>query len=241
MKFLEILTIVFFLVSGTIQFTPNPIAYEDYYTADALTNYLLTHTDYWSPNSLFFQFDWYIPLDQVNLILLAMTEIYNKYGLNGIFLILDTRAHYGDITNYSNQVLVQLASKFNYVQDNMYVVILQYTPGDYGAAWGLDISISTGGSYARSYLSNSEAKSLINKWGPYLKYYTYDNVIGLIADLKTAMDTDDSLPTWAIILIVIGALLVLCCCGGGGYYYKKHSDAQTTDFGNGVNVNAGHF
>lgn len=237
---LGILLFAIFLVSVK-SFTPNPVAYSDYYTASALVTYLRSHQYYWTSNSLFFQFDWYITQDEVAKILNQMNGIYQTYGLNGIFLILDVRAGISDINSYSAEVCKQLEAQMGYKRDNMYIVIIQYTVGDYGGSWKLQMSITTGGSYARGYLSDSEAKELINTYGPALKVYNYDNMYNLIYDISVYMSKDDSLSGWSIAVIVIVVLVLLCCGGGGGYYYKKRAGARTNDMGGGIHVNSGQF
>lgn len=247
---LGILLFSIFLVSVK-SFTPNAVQYSDYNSAGALINYLAKNTYYYTPNSLFFQFDWYITQDEVAKLLAIMTEIYNAYGLNGVFLILDARAGISDINTYSAEVCKQLEYQMGYKRDYMYIVIIQYTVPDYYkvGGWELSFSITTGGSYARHYLPDSDAKKLINTYGPYLKSYTYDNMYSLVYDIKVYMNShandewvDDSpLGTGSIIIIVIVVLVLLCCGGGGGYYYKKRSEARTNDMGGGIHVNSGQF
>ena len=167
-----------------------------------------------------------------------MEGIYRDYQLIGLFLILDINAGINDIDTYSKNVMEQLEYQMNYRRDNMYMVIIQYTVGDYGGSWQLKMSITTGGEYARGYISDSEAKDLIDEYGPYIKVYNYNNMLRLINGIRDAVDT--SLSGWAIALIVLAVLILICCGGGGGYYYTKRR-AQSHDMGGGIHVTSGQF
>ena len=239
-----------FLLSAILLFTlsyqQTPLPYSDYNSANALLTYLLSHAQYYSPNSLFFQFAWYISQSEVNAILAKMTDIYNKYGLNGVFLILDQRAGIADIRAYTADVIRLLESNFQlFRRDYVYEVVLQYLPDSYSSSWSLDIAISTGGSYARSYLPDSACDKLVDTYGPTLKHYTSTNMLALIRDIDYVMDQQassvgSSLSFGEIILYVVIAICILACCGGGGYYTKRRYDSKTTDEGGGIHVTSGH-
>ena len=118
-----------------------------------------------------------------------MTDIYNKYMLNGVFLVLDKNAGISDINTYVAKVCQKLEDQVGYKRDNMYIVVLQYTVGEYGGSWGLTVSVTTGGKYARKYLPDYESVNLINKFGPSLKSYNYKNVQEFISEISDVMDS----------------------------------------------------
>ena len=188
MKSLVILIFAFFFVSVK-SFTPNPVAYSDYNTSVSLMSYLKSHPEYYSSNSLFFQFDWYITKYEIQIILKIMTDIYKDYGLNGVFLILDEKAGINDINAYVAKLCQKLEDYFGYKRDSMYIVVMKYYVGVYGSSWNYIFSITTGGKYARKFLPDYEAQNLINKFGPTLKSYNYKNVQSLLTAISDVMDS----------------------------------------------------
>lgn len=239
MKSVRILLLAFFLFL-TESLALNPVSYSDYNTPEALISYLTSNTYYYTSNSLFFQFDWYISRTEVNQILYMMDNIYNKYKLNGVFLILDINAGIYDMNVYTNQLCKNLENKMGFKKDNTYVAIIQYNVGTYGYPWSHKFTIDTLGDYAKHYLPNNETTTIIDNWGPYLNYYTYGNIKGLINDISDAMDKHANDPwgisTGIIILIVVIVLIVICGVGGGiyYYYYKKRSNKDTNDMSDGI-------
>lgn len=240
------------------QMPPIPNVY-DYSSANSLVNYLLAHTNYYyTPKSLFFQSNWYIPYEQSLQILAIMDNIYEKYNLNGVFLVVSDEAQILDISGYAASVVDLLNQKGVYHKENCYTIILYYTigivrPGDY---WGLQISIASGDN-ASHYLSGSDAKEVMDKWGKTLKQYTYDNLVNFMADIEGKMDFQaeiDALPLGAKIAIIVIVIVVLiiaavvsmicrrvCGCGLGGKVVSGNTGAQTQNYAGGIQVTTGTY
>lgn len=254
--------IAFSLIAFTsVQGLPYP-SLSDYQSADALVNYLIYNSAYYyTPNSLFFQSYWYIPWEQAQEILNIMGRIYEKYGLNGVFLVVSDEAYISDISGYAASVVDSFNTKGIYHKEDCYTIILYYTIGTVpvGKKWGLKLSIASGEN-ASHYLSASNAQTVSNDWGPKLAYYTYDNVVFFMQDIEKYMDNQaawDEVPTGTKILIIVIVIIFLiiaavvslicrricgCCLPGtyvsGGTYGQG---AQTQNYAGGIQVTTGTY
>lgn len=245
MKILAIFAVLLLSVSAQYY----PIDYTNYNSANALLNYLLTNTQYYlsaAPNSLFFQFAWYISQAEVQGILQKMDDIYKKYGLNGVFLILDDQAGITNIKQYSEEIIRGLDSRWQlFHTKNVYLVILQYTyvPDAWSTVgWKLNFAISCGDD-ADYYLPESSRNQIIQTYGPTLKFYTNQHMLELIHDIDYAMEQRknaqievDGSNIGVIIVIVV---ILLCCGGGGAYYGKRRYDTKSG--GDGIHVTSAQF
>ena len=248
----------FLVVFGVIAFvsTAAPIpSVSDYSSAAALVNYLGLHKSYYYPqSSLFFQSGWYIEWDQAQNIIAIMDNIYYKYGINGIFLVLSNEAQILDLSGYTASFLSLLESNGIFYQANAYTIVLYYIVG-YEYPWTLQISIGTGGVNAEHYLSASSCQSVMDKWGKTLKYYTYENVVNFMADIEGQMDSQanwDSTPTVVkvviivvvVIVVIIAAVLAFIFRRVCGCYHGVHISegpgATTNQYGN-IQVTTGTY
>lgn len=217
-----------------------PLPHTDYNSANALLTYLLSHHEYYlpAPNSLFFQFAWYITAPEVDAILKRMDSIYNKYGLNGVFLVLDQNAGIGDINSYSAEIISGLDYNWElFHTENVYLVILQYVyvQNAWQSGWALNFAISCGDT-ADAYLPHSSRQQIMDTYGPVLKYYTNENMMRLMDDIEYAMEQNAGSFHWYYIPII---LCILLCCGGGGYYGKRRYDNRSG--GSGIHVTSAQY
>lgn len=232
MKITSLAIFAALILSISAQYYPLP--YSDYNSANALLTYLLGHNQYYlpqAPNSIFFQFAWYITQDEVQAILHRMDSIYNKYGLNGVFLILDDKAGINNIEQYSVDLIQGLDQGWElFYTENIYLIVLQYTyvPAAWpNSEWVLKFAISCGDK-ADAYLPDSSRRQIMDTYGQTLKYYTNKNMIALIDDIEYAMEQNSHV-SWVVIVIVVFA--VLCCGGGGAYYGKRRYDNRSGNSG----------
>lgn len=243
MKITSLAIFAILLLSVSTQFTPNPVPVENYYSANALLDYLMTHTLYYrsdAPNSLFFQFDWYISQQEVAGILQKMDDIYQKYQFNGVFLILNQAAGITDLDTYSREMIKGLEQRWNlFSRENVYLIIVQYVPGAWGAEWKLNFAISCGDN-VNYYLPDSNRKKIMDTYADALKYYTQSNVLRLINDIEYVIDQNySSGGSVSIGVIIVVVCIVLCCGGGGAYYGKKRYDTRSG--GDGIHVTSAQY
>ena len=178
--------IFLFLFSLAIVKTLNltSVPYSDYNTPSSLMNYLLNHKTFYVSNySIFFQFAFYIPIEESKIILENMTSLYETLGLYGIILILDKNSNITNKTVYSDELLDLVEKEFNYKNESTYIIILEYDPGEYGEEWENNLYISVGGKKAENYLNETSRNELINKWEKTLKIYNYDNFSKFYGDV----------------------------------------------------------
>ena len=168
-----IFKILLFLFSFTIisSSTLESVNYSNYNTSSSLINYLTNNKTFFSHNSLFFQFAFYIPLEQSKKILGSMASVYEFSGLYGIILILDKNSNITNITTYSNEVLDNFEKNFNYTKKNTYIIILQYDPSEKDKEYENNLYINVGGKKAENYLNETSREELIAKWKEVLKEY----------------------------------------------------------------------
>lgn len=253
----------FFLIAlSMIAFTssiPYPSIY-DYSSANSLVNYLVANAAYYyTPNSLFFQSSWYITYEDSLKIIGIMDNIYQKYNLNGVFLVVSDEAAISNIKDYSASVVDLLNTKGVYHKENVYSIILYYSIGaiPVGGDWILQISIATG-TNAQHYVSSTDAQNLINDWGYTLKRYSYSNLVSFMKDIERIMDIQgefDNLPLGTKILLVVIVIVVLIiaavcslisrrycgCCLAGKVISGGSGGASTKNYAGGIQVTTGTF
>ena len=232
MKSIQFLVFIFVLISVKL-FTPNSIPYSTYYSPTNLFMYFINN-EYWNHNSIFFQFDSYLSKNETEYILSIMIDIYAKYRLYGVFLVFDDKVGINDISDYATSVARILRS---YTGNNNilgYIIIIEYTVGDYGSQWENKLSIFTVGSSAKIYLSNDGINNLINEYSSSLKYYNFNNVLKFINGVNSSMDNsknnynkDNGKTSSFDGKTFLGCLLILlfCCCGV--YCRKKKRDRES--------------
>ena len=191
MKPLSILLFVFFLISKI----STEVEFSNYNTPEGLIDYIEYGSDfeYFTSNSLFFEFDFFLDEDEVTNILSTMTEIYDKYGLNGVFLILNTEAGISDIANYTEEFCKLLENEMEFEKDSMYVVVMEYTFDYNRITWDLKFSIKTG-EYAKENLPDNEVEEIIDEFSETLKDCTYENVVELMDAISFVIQDNSYIP-----------------------------------------------
>ena len=176
-KFLFRIILLIFLFTISVSSSDlTSVPYSDYNTPSSLMNYLSNHkASYTSYYSIFFQFAYYIPIEQSKKILGSMTSLYEFSGLPGIILVLDKNSNIENINTYSDELLDLVVKKFNYKKESTYIIILESDPGESGEEWENKLYINVGGKKAENYLNETSRNELINKWEKALKTYNYDN------------------------------------------------------------------
>lgn len=229
MKFLGISLFIFSFILVKL-FTQNPLPYSKYNTAKALFNYLEYKTYYYTPDSLFFQFDSFYNETEITNILTKTLDLYNIYGVYSVFLILDANANITDIDIYIGEVSRYLEVKTGFQKDKIYTIVMQYNISNEKDSWNFKIKSDR---YSGHFLPESEIKILVDNWGPKLKNYNYDNIQGLVSDIFIVMDKhendpwDDDLSLLSNIIFVSVIFILLFLGGGGIYYYKKRSKLKS--------------
>lgn len=271
---------IFFFISSFIsfiscQYRPSPIL-DNYFKANNLLDFLFNdprNRPFYFPNTcVFFQSDWYISPEESLRVIDIMDNIYKKYRLSGVFLVLDNRVPIGDLGGYAAELEEGLERKNIFKKENVYSVVLYYTYPPVGGLiigqpWKLDIAIGVGGKNAEHYFSKTSRETLRTKWGPILRYYTYDNIDRFLSEIENAMDFQngwDRLPTWAkvaiivgiVVLVIVAAVLAIifrkqcgcCCCllcltataAAASGNDPSHRE-KTTDYGGGVKITTGTY
>lgn len=180
MKSIQFLVFIFFLISVK-PFTPNPVPYSVYYSAESLITYFQNDYEYWTEHSVFFQFDSYLSKNEIENILSIMNDIYEKYHYYGVFLVFDDKVGIIDISYYASNVAWYLHYYMGYDRDRSYIIIIEYTVGDYGSQWENKILI-------QGVISDDTITNLINEYSPSLQNYNYYNVLKFIIGIKNNND-----------------------------------------------------
>ena len=248
-----IFKILLFLFSFTIisSSTLESVNYSNYNTSSSLINYLTNNKTFFSHNSLFFQFAFYIPLEQSKKILGSMASVYEFSGLYGIILILDKNSNITNITIYSNEVLDNFEKNFNYTKKNTYIIILQYDPSEKDKDYENNLYINVGGKKAENYLNETSREELIAKWKEVLKEYNYDNFSRFYGDviIKIFLNRDNDVEESteisgasiiAVIIMFIVIILIVGTVVGVIFYAKKRYDIKSNLNGE-INTNSNLF
>ena len=221
------------------------IPYSNYNTPSSLINYLSNNKTFSSSNSTFFQFAFYISIEQSKQILGSMTSLYQFSNLSGIILVLDKNSNIENITTYSNELL----NKSKYKKENTYIIILQYDPEESGEGNETNLYINVGGETAEKYLNETSREALIEKWGKVLKNYNYDNFSKFFGDfmIQIFLNRDNKIisknsgaSVVTIIVMFAVIILILGMCVGCVFYAKRRYDIKSKISGE-INVNSALF
>ena len=234
MKSMQFLVFFLFLISLK-SFISEPVPTSVYYYADSLLKYFQNDYKYWTQQSVFFQFDSYLSQNEIENILSIMHDIYARHNLYGIFLVFDAKVGINDISYYASEIAWNLHYYMGYNRDRAYVIIIEYTVGDYGSQWENKIIIQSGG---QSCLPG-DVTNLINEYSPSLQNYNYYNVLKFFIGFKNYIDyyrdynikeSIEYAKEYNKVRTYFTIILFLSCCAFILYgYFKKKKKKKICD------------